>query len=104
MKSPTPSAATAARPSFLPRDGREPRIDWMRILPTMDTAKMPPSQPTSRMLSRMSRWNTWLNSCAITPCSSSRESSSMQPRVTPITASFSEFPAANALMEASSIR
>ena len=51
---------------------------------------------------RMSPFRMWLNSCAITPCSSARSSSSTQPRVTPITASSVVCPAANALMPSSS--
>ena len=44
--------------------------------------RMPNSTPISRMLRRMSPFSTWLNSCAITPCSSSRLSLSSAPRVT----------------------
>ena len=57
-----------------------------------------------RALMRVSPWKMWLYSCAITPCSSSRESRSMQPRVTPITERDGSGPAANALTEWSSSR
>ena len=50
----------------------------------------------------MSPLRTWLNSCAITPCSSSRLSFSSAPRVTATAASDGEYPAANALIPASS--
>ena len=43
--------------------------------------------PISRMFSRMSPLRMWLNSWAMTPCSSSRFRYSSAPRVTPITAS-----------------
>ena len=48
---------------------------------------MPNTMPIRRMFRRMSPLSTWLNSCAITPCSSSRVSFSRQPRVTAIAAS-----------------
>ena len=54
----------------------------------MPMIRIPLSMPISRMFSRMSPLKMWLNSWAITPCSSSRERCSTQPRVTPITASF----------------
>ena len=54
-----------------------------------------------RMFSRMSPLRMWENSWAMTPCSSSRVSRVMQPRVTPITASLGERPAAKALIESS---
>ena len=63
---------------------------------------MPCRTPISRMLSRMSPLRMWLNSWAMTPCSSSRVSCSTQPRVTPTTASLGEKPAAKALMPCSS--
>ena len=56
----------------------------------------------SRMFSRMSPFSTCENSCPITPCSSSRVSRVRVPRVTVITASLIEWPAANALIEFSS--
>ena len=62
------------------------------------STRMPNSVPISRMLSRMSPFTTWLNSCAITPCSSSRLSRSSAPWVTAIAASAGEKPAANALI------
>ena len=46
----------------------------------------------------MSPFRMWLNSCPITPCSSSRVSFSSAPRVTMITASFGSVPAASALI------
>ena len=67
------------------------------------SARMPCSMPISRRLSRMSPLRMWLNSWAMTPCSSSRVSCSAQPRVTPITASLGEKPAAKALMPCSSV-
>ena len=49
---------------------------------------MPCSTPMSRMFSRMSPFRMWLNSCAMTPCSSSRvKRARSRPRVTAITAS-----------------
>ena len=62
----------------------------------------PNSTPSRRMLSRMSPFSTCENSCAITPCSSSRLSRVSVPRVTAITASLIEWPAAKALIEFSS--
>ena len=52
--------------------------------------------------SRMSPLRMWLNSCASTPCSSSRLSFSSVPRVTVTTASLVVRPAANALRLGSS--
>ena len=49
----------------------------------------------------MSPLRMWLNSCATTPCSSSRFSSVAAPRVTAMAASAGELPAANALMPSS---
>ncbi len=46
----------------------------------------PNSSPIRRVLSRMSPFSTWLNSCAITPCSSSRLRLTSAPRVTAIAA------------------
>ena len=63
---------------------------------------MPNSRPMRRMLRRMSPLTTWLNSCAMTPCSSSRLSRSSAPRVTATAASDVDQPAANALMPSSS--
>ena len=99
-----PSAMATILPSFFPRDDPELSAERMMIRPTSEMAKIPPSHATSCMFRRVSRWKMWLNSCAITPWSSSRESCSMQPRVTPMTASCSPFPAANALIDGSSIR
>ena len=53
------------------------------------------------MFSRVSPCTRWLNSCATTPCSSSRVSRSSAPRVTATTASSGVQPAANALMASS---
>ncbi len=64
--------------------------------------RIPWITPIKWMLRRMSPLKMWLNSWAITPWSSSRESCSAQPRVTPITASLGEKPAAKALMPHSS--
>src|SRR3546814_5599063 len=50
--------------------------------PTMPITMIPNSTPISRMFRRMSPLRMWLNSCAITPCSSSRLSFSSAPRVT----------------------
>ena len=63
---------------------------------------MPNNTPIMRMLSRMSPLRMWLNSCAMTPCNSSRSSNSSVPRVTAIAASAGVYPAANALMPLSS--
>ncbi len=49
----------------------------------------------------MSPFSTCENSCAITPCNSSRDSRVSVPRVTAITASLIEWPAANALIAVS---
>jgi hypothetical protein len=46
----------------------------------------PNSRPISRVLIRMSPFRTWLNSCAMTPCSSSRFRFTSAPRVTVIAA------------------
>ncbi len=61
----------------------------------------PNSKPISRVLSRMSPFSTWLNSCAMTPCSSSRSRFTSAPRVTAIAAFAGLYPAANALIPAS---
>ncbi len=50
--------------------------------PTAPRKTIPASTPIMRMLSDMSPFTTWLNSCPITPCSSSRFSVSSVPRVT----------------------
>ena len=96
----TPRIAIAAAPSFL--RPRECRIERSSTSPIDTRQTMPASTPMSRVLSRMSPWNTWLNSCATTPCSSSRSSCSNAPRVTATAASRAFQPAANALMPASS--
>ncbi len=67
----------------------------------MAISRMPLRMPISRILSRMSPLRMWLNSCAMTPCSSSRLSVSIVPRVTPITAFCGVAPAAKALMAGS---
>jgi hypothetical protein len=73
---------------------REPRPELAAMRTTMrpisPMSKMPWSTPISRMLSRMSPLRMWLNSCATTPCNSSRESCSAVPRVTATTASLGE--------------
>ena len=56
------------------------------------------------MLILISPFRIWLNSCAITPCNWSRFSLVAHPRVTPMTASLGEYPAAKALIPSSSIR
>src|SRR5690606_18675598 len=70
----------------------------------MPSTMMPCRMPIRRIFSRMSPWRMWLNSWAMTPCSSSRDSVSMAPRVMPMTASPGAKPAAKALMADSSIR
>ncbi len=55
--------------------------------PTRPSSRMPLSRPISRTFSRMSPLRTWLNSCPITPCSSSRLSRSSAPAVAVIAAS-----------------
>jgi len=66
--------------------------------PSRPSTRIPCTIAISRTLSRMSPCRMWLNSWAITPCSSSRESCSAVPRVTPITALSSRVPAAKALI------
>ncbi|MEM0896652.1 MAG: hypothetical protein AAGJ79_07175 [Verrucomicrobiota bacterium] len=73
----------------------------MMIRPSMDSMSMPKSRPMSRRFSFMSPLRMWLNSWAMTPCNSSRERSFMHPRVTPMTASLGESPAAKALIPCS---
>ena len=69
--------------------------------PNIDSISSPNSTPIRRMFSRMSPFRMWLNSWAMTPCSSSRVSRVSVPRVTAITASCSEWPAAKALIDGS---
>ena len=84
---------------------RELRPENLRLCstyhPTMASTRMPCSTPISRRLSRMSPLRIWLNSWAMTPCSSSRSRKSRQPCETPITASPGPWPAAKALMHGS---
>ena len=65
--------------------------------PKRETAVMPQTSAVRRKLSRMSPFRMWLNSCAITPCSSSRLSHSSAPRVTHTAADEGSVPAASAL-------
>ena len=67
----------------------------------MPINRIPASSPMSRMFSRMSPLRMWLNSCPITPCSSSRLSWASAPPVTAMAASAGVNPAANALMPGS---
>ena len=59
---------------------------------------MPARMPNMRILSAMSPFRMWLNSCAITPCNSSRFSASSVPRVTTTAALDTVLPAAKALI------
>src|SRR6267142_2097910 len=52
------------------------------IEPSRPITRMPWTRPKRRRLMRASPLSRWLNSCAITPCSSSRESSRRHPSVT----------------------
>ena len=74
-----------------------------RMWPTSPIKVMPLSSAARRILRRMSPLRMWLNSWAITPCSSWRLRWSMVPRVTATTASAGEMPAAKALMPRSSL-
>ena len=62
---------------------------------------MPRNMAMSRMLKRISPFRMWLNSCPITPCSSSRVSWVRAPWVIATTASPGEIPAAKALIPGS---
>ena len=93
--------------SFLSSSFRERAVGpyWvmrMRIWPISASRRMPWRSPTSLRSSRMSPLRTWLNSWAITPWSWSRLRWSIAPLVTPITASPGVWPAAKALIPASS--
>ena len=100
----TPNSAMPARPSsFLDREaGARAAIDSTTRPISMITIT-PATAHASRTFSRVSPCAMWLNSCATTPCSSSRGSCAMAPLVKPSTASLGVLPAANALMESSSI-
>ncbi len=78
-----------------------PSLSRWRLRAKPSIANRPESQATSRVFSAMSPLRMWLNSCAITACSSSRSSSRSAPRVTPIAAPSMLRPAANALMPSS---
>ena len=93
MSAPAPSLRLA------PADVSASCCSTMRA--TMATASSPNVQPNKRRLRRMSPLRMWLNSCAITPCSSSRLSRVAAPRVTAMAASAGELPAAKALMPSS---
>ena len=85
------NAASAPAPRF----SRDRRWFWSAAQKTSASPYSPmrvrPARmPTRRRLSAMSPFRMWLNSCPITPCSSSRESFCTVPRVTMITASFGE--------------
>ena len=107
-----PIAPRIARPSPMmritgvPRSRRLTRFTWkpLRIIirPISDSARMPNNTPIMRIFRRMSPFRMWLNSCAMTPCNSSRFSSSSVPRVTAIAASPGVKPAANAFIPLSS--
>ena len=78
---PPPPRRLSLRPEAPPR-GMKRRI--VRAIMAMTVS--PNSRPMSRVLSRMSPFSTWLNSCATTPCSSSRSRFTSAPRVTAIAA------------------
>ncbi len=100
-KSAIPTASITSTPwFFLPP--RECMLLRRRIRPANPSARMPKMSPVSWMLRRLSRLRRWLNSCATTPCSSSRVSAWSAPSVTATTASSTPYPAANALMPGSS--
>ena len=77
------------------------RLPLIITLPITDSAVIPASTPMSLMLNRISPLTMWLNSCAITPISSSRLSRSSAPWVTHTAASAGVYPAANALIPGS---
>ncbi len=66
---------------------RPPRPTSIMKRPAIAIIINPNSTPISRRFRRMSPLKMWLNSCATTPCSSSRERRVSVPRVTAITAS-----------------
>ncbi len=94
----TPSITTAPAPLL----SRPPRATSIMKRPAIASIISPNSTLIRRMFSRMSPFRMWLNSWATTPCSSSRDSRVSVPRVTAITASLTLWPAAKALMPASS--
>jgi len=77
---------------------RRPR---RRTAPAEPMITMPAITPSNWTLRRMSPFRIWLNSCATTPCNSSRFKLSSAPRVTMTVASLGEKPAAKALIERS---
>ena len=68
-----------------------------------DMRAIAPTMPASSVISRMSRFRTWAISCAITACSSSRDSAARSPSVTATLAVAASRPVANALGSASGI-
>ena len=79
-----PLAVVISRPT---RTYPPPIVLRKMIQPVRPITRMPKSTPMSRMLSRMSPFKMWLNSWAITPCSSSRDRRESVPLVTATTAS-----------------
>ncbi len=88
---PRTSIAMAMTASGLPplRSPRPPP-NCRNRRPTRPSSRMPLSSPISRTFRRMSPLSTWLNSCPITPCNSSRLSRCSAPPVTVIAASAGE--------------
>ena len=102
MSSPKPSAAIAAALlSLLSRRRGAQNIHSSRSRPSTVSTEMPKTQPMMRVFTLMSPLAMWLNSWAITPCSSRRVKWSSAPLVTPMAALSAVQPAANALMPGS---
>ncbi len=80
---------------------RESPASRNRTRPIAATAVIPPTTDRRRTLSRASPFSTCENSCATTPCSSSRSRRSSAPRVTATTACSGVSPAAKALIPSS---
>ena len=79
-------------------DAARIRKGCIKARPSIPIIMMPCTIPISLRLRCMSPLRIWLNSWAMTPCSSSRVRILRQPGVTPMTASLGVKPAANALM------
>ena len=95
------STASAINTTIITPPLRSPRTrvaPRSTVRPISAITSSPNSRPISRTFRRMSPLRMWLNSCAMTPCSSARFSVVSAPRVTPIAAFDVLWPAAKALM------